>query len=138
MKKIRRFPLTAGTGGPVFGLGLLTDESDYRLCWLINQNFSWDLSRSEDITVIDKGSPVSQSFSCFESRPGYQPAIKLISNRSKEGLWLTAFRQIDFILVVSAQDPSLQDLEGLKSTLSAKIPQIRGLFKVPLPSFCYL
>jgi hypothetical protein len=136
--KIRKFPLSQNTGSPVFGLGILTDEPDYRLCWLLNQNFPWDLARAEDIPVTAKNSPIPQSYACFVSKSGHQPVIKLISNRSAEGLWLTLFRQVDFLLVVSGQDPSGPFLDDLKAALSIKIPQIRGLFKVSLPSFCYL
>ncbi|TSA38319.1 MAG: hypothetical protein D4R64_03350 [Porphyromonadaceae bacterium] len=138
MNKIRRFALSLNTSSPVYGLGLLTDEPDYRLCWLLNQNYSWDLVRSDDILITDKNSSIPQSYACFESNANHQPAIKLIGNRSKEGLWLTVFQQVDFLLVVSVQDPAGQYLDELKSTIGTKIPQIRGLFKVPLPSFCYL
>lgn len=138
MDKIRKFPLSLNTNLPVYGLGLLTDEPDYRLCWLLNQNYSWDLVRSDDILINDKNSSVPQSYACFVSHSSHQPAIKLIANRSKEGLWLTVFQQVDFLLVVSDQDPAGQYLNELKSVIGTKIPQIRGLFKVPLPSFCYL
>ena len=138
MEKKRRFPLSLNTSSPVYGLGLLTDEPDYRLCWLLNQNFSWGLSKSDDLTVTDKNSPVAQTFACFRSNPDHLPEIRLIGNRSAEGLWLTAFSQIDFLLVIGSQPSGGQFLDDLKNSISTKIPQIRGLFKVPLPSFCYL
>ena len=138
MNKIRKFPLSPDTSLPVYGLGLLTDEPDYRLCWLLNQNYPWDLVRSDDIIITDKNSPVPQSYTCFISNSGHQPEIRLIGNRSKEGVWLTIFRQVDFLLVVSLPDPDGHFLDELKGALSIKIPQIRGLFKVSLPSFCYL
>ncbi len=138
MEKIRRYPLSLNTDSPVYGLGLLTDEPGYRLCWLINHTFSWNLAKTSDLIVPDKGSPVPQLYARFESGGDQLPAIKLISNRSQEGIWLTVFQQLDFILVISGPDNGEQFLEELKSSLTTKIPQIRGLFKVPLPSFCYL
>jgi hypothetical protein len=138
MTKIRKFPLPANSSEPVYGLGLLTDEPDYRVCWLLNHHFNFELVRTEDISVTDKNSPDIQSYTCFESISGHQPSVKLIANRSKAGLWLTVFRQVDFLLAVSGQDPAGQYLDELKSSLASKIPQIRGLFRVPLPSFCYL
>lgn len=138
MNKIRKFPLSLNTASPIYGVGLLTDEPDYRLCWLLNQNYPWNLVRSDDILINDKNSSIPQSYAFFVSHSGHQPAIKLIANRSKEGLWLTVFRQVNFLLVVSDQDPAGQYLDELKSSIGTKIPQIRGLFKVPLPSFCYL
>ena len=138
MEKIRRYPLSLNTDSPVYGLGLLTDEPGYRLCWLFNQSFPWNLARTADLSVTDKNSPVPQLYTRFESGTDQLPAIKLISNRSQDGIWLTVFQQLDFILVITEQDPGEQYLEELKSSLTTKIPQIRGLFKVPLPSFCYL
>jgi hypothetical protein len=138
MKKIRRFPLSQHAGSPAYGIGLLTDEPDYRLCWLLNQAYPWDLIRSDDLITHDKNSPLPQSYACFESNSSHQPAIRLIGNRSQEGMWLTVFRQVNFLLAVSDQDSGGQYLDELKSTIGVKIPQIRGVFKVPLPSFCYL
>jgi hypothetical protein len=138
MNKIRKFQLAANTTPLVYGLGVLTDEPDYRLCWLLNRNYPWDLVRSADIVTNDENLPSPQSYSCFESSSNHKPAIKLISNRSNEGIWMTKYRQVDFLLMAIDQDSSAWYLDELKNTLGAKIPQIRGLFKVPLPSFCYL
>lgn len=138
MNRIRKFLLSPESTSTVFGLGLLTEEPDYRLCWMLNQNFAWNLERSDDIIITAKNSPVPQSYSCFESRSGHSPAIMIIANRSGEGFWLTNFRQIDFFLVASPPDPEGLYLDELKTGIATKIPQIRGLFKVPLPSFCYL
>ncbi len=137
MSKIRKFSLSQNTSSPVYGLGLLTDEPGYRICWLLNQQFPWKLAKSDDIQVNAKESPVIQLYECFESI-GKQNAVKLIANRSKEGQWLTIFRQVDFLLIISSTDTAMVNLDDLKNSLATKVPQIRGLFKVPLPSFCYL
>jgi len=138
MDKIKKYPLTKPPGFPENGLGLLTDEPGYRLSWLINQNYNWNLEKSADLIITKTKSPVMQSFDCYESHSGFTPAIRLLSNRSNEGLWLTSFEQVDFLLLISDPDPTETFLHELKSTLGTKIPQIRGLFKLPLPSFCYL
>jgi len=138
MNKVRKFPLQPNAGDPVFGLGFLSDERDYRLCWLLNQHFPWILVRSDDMVYVDKKSPIAQSYPCFSSSYGQLPEIRIIGNRSKEGTWLTDYHQVDFLLAASVQDPSGLFLDELKSSIGTKIPQIRGLFKLPLPSFCYL
>jgi hypothetical protein len=138
MNKIKRYTLSQSPGKPVYGLGLLTEEPDYRLCWLLNQCFSWTLVRRDDILVADKNSPVTQSYASYEGRNSANGIVRIISNRSKEGLWLTLFKQVDFLLIVSGQDDSEQMLDDLKKSLVSDIHQIRGVFKVPLPSFCYL
>ena len=138
MSKIRKFSLSQNTSSPVYGLGFLTDEPGYKICWLLNQNFPWNLVKSEDILVTGKDSPIAQAYPCFESTAGLHHSVKLIGNRSKEGQWLTIFKQVDFLLYIPAAGEDTGYLENLKTTLTAKVPQIRGLFKVPLPSFCYL
>jgi hypothetical protein len=138
MNKTRRFSLSPVTGAPVYGLGILTDEPGYRLCWLLNQAFNWNLAKTDDIVASIKESPISQNFPCYEGGPGQGPAIRIVGNRSAEGQWLTIFRQVDFLLVITGTGNNRDTLEELKTLLTSKIPQIRGLFKVPLPSFCYL
>jgi len=138
MNKIKRYTLSQSPGKPVYGLGLLTEEPDYRLCWLLNQCFTWTLVRGEDIVVADKTSSIPQSYASFEGQNSTNGIIRVISNRSREGLWLTLFKQVDFLLIVSGQDNSDQLLDEIKKTIGSDIKQIRGVFKVPLPSFCYL
>lgn len=138
MGKIRKFPLNLQSNNTGYGLGILTDEPGYRLCWLLNRCLSWDLAKSGDITIKDKNSPAIQSFAHYASPSGHQPSVSLISNRSGEGLWLTAYQQVDFLLVVAGWDQDGSELDELKMTIGLKVPEIRGLFKVPLPSFCYL
>ncbi len=138
MHRIRKFVLSENAATPVYGLGLLTDEPDYRLCWLLNQGFSWGLAKSEDISVTDKESPITQTYTCFERAGDKHPEIWLIGNRSKEGQWLTIFRQVDYLLILSPHDSPDFSIDDLRSAIATKVPQIRGLFKVPLPSFCYL
>ena len=138
MSKIRKFSLSENTSSPVYGIGILTDEPGYKLCWLLNQHFPWNLVKSEDILVAGKESPITQTYSGFESTASLHPSVKLIGNRSKEGQWLTIFRQVDFLLYIPAAGQDTGYLENLKTSIATKVPQIRGLFKVPLPSFCYL
>jgi hypothetical protein len=138
MNKIKRYVLSQSPGKPIYGLGLLTDEPDYRLCWLLNQCFSWTLVRCDDIVVADKISPVTQSYPNYEGRNSSNGTVRVISNRSREGLWLTLFKQVDFLLIVSEQDDPDQLLDQIRKTIGSDIRQIRGVFKVPLPSFCYL
>lgn len=138
MDKIRKFPLSIRINHPACGLGILTEEPDYRISWLLNQNFPWDLMRSDDILVMDKKSSVQQAYSSYVSNYNYHPGIRLISNRSGEGYWLTEFRQVDFLLAISPQDPAGQYIDDVKIIINTKIHQIRGLFNIALPSFCYL
>ncbi len=138
MNKIRKFSLSQNPGSPVYGLGLLTDEPGYKLCWLLNQNFPWNLVLADDISATGKESPVTQFYPCFESTTSFPPSVKLIGNRSNEGQWLTIFHQIDFLLYIPSAGQDSSYLDDLKSSIATKVPQIRGLFKVPLPSFCYL
>ncbi len=132
MSAKQKFPLRDTISQDVQCIGLLTDEPDYRLCWLLNQTYNLGLQRCEDLSLTIAKAPLPQSFSCFISSGNTAGALfKLISNRSNEGLWLTRFPQINFLLL------SLRpgDIRGIMTSLRQKgagsIPEIRGVFDLP-------
>jgi len=138
MNKVRKFPLPANPDSSGYGLGILTDECDYRVCWLLNQTFHWNLTKTDDLLITLRNNPVAQSFSCFVNPADQLLTVKLISNHSHEGIWLTEPKQIDFLLIITGQATADTSTHELKATITSKIPQIRGLFNLPLTSFCYL
>lgn len=116
------------------GIGLLTDEPDYKICWLLNQWGNLDLIRANDLIISPDHSPVAQSYPCFESvKPGSNCLIRLVSNRSREGVWLTPLKQVDFLLLSQDSRFNLTENPGLKSGLMEAVPAVRGVFELPLP-----
>lgn len=128
----RKFSLRE-TGSPdIRCIGLLTDEPDYRVCWLLNHRYNLKLRRCSDLILTVAKAPVPQSFACFASSgdAGDTP-FKLISNRSNEGVWLTGHPQINFLFLSLLPGDHEGILADLRRHGTDHIPQIRGVFDLP-------
>ncbi len=131
MGKPHKYSLADHSPHDVLGFGILTDEADYRLCWLINQSLGLALTRVADLSVSTKHSPLPQSFTCFELKESAGKTLcRLVSNRSKEGFHLTEHRTLDYIILFHVTDDPAVLSGDLKRALAGIIPQIRGLFEL--------
>lgn len=129
MGKPHKYSLTDIPSTNILTYGILSDEKDYRLCWLLNKAFGLSLTRQPDLPVATAQAPQDQAFSCFESKGSAdKPLCRLVSNRSREGLWLTEHRQLDYIMLIRPTGEPCTFSENLKKTLTIRIPEIRGLF----------
>ncbi len=80
-------------------LGLLTDEPDYRLCWLLNQWLDINLEKEEDLNLFHPKRKQEQSFSLFSYYDENTCwTFRVIQNRSAQGYFLEEIRNIDFLL----------------------------------------
>jgi hypothetical protein len=128
----QKFPLRDTSSQDVQCIGLLTDEPDYRLCWLLNHRYNLGLQRCDDLTLTVAKAPLPQSFSCFISSGHKAGALyKLISNRSNEGLWLTRFPQINFLFLSLKPGDTKGIMTSLRQKGTGSIPEIRGVFDLP-------
>jgi len=128
----QKFPLKE-TGSPdIQCIGLLTDEPDYRVCWLLNRRYNLGLQRCEDLILTVARAPIAQSFTCFASAGNTDNTLyKLISNRSNEGLWLTGFPQINFLFLSLIPGDKNGIMANLRQQGTCHIPEIRGIFDLP-------
>ena len=131
----KKYPLLDHPSDTLFALGIVTDEPDYRLCWLLNQWGNLGLSRSEDILAYPANSPSAQAYSCFmSSGTEHYQTIRLISNKSSEGIWLTSFKQVNYLLLVDCKADYPISQSDFRSLLTKLVPQIRGIFEIPVTS----
>ncbi|MFH0760295.1 MAG: IPExxxVDY family protein [Bacteroidota bacterium] len=121
------------TGSPDINcIGLLTDEPDYRVCWLLNHRYNLGLQRCEDLILTISKAPIPQSFTCFMASDNNDNTLfKLISNRSNEGIWLTSFPQINFLLLSLVPGDKNGIVADLRQQGTGHIPEIRGIFELP-------
>jgi len=129
MKPTRKFPLK-DSNPPVFHcLGLLTDVPDYRMCWMLNEHYHLRLISSPDLQVTLPKSPVPQSFSHFSSRDGEgKITFRLVSNQSREGLWLTRYHQVNFLLLTANPPDPSGILSDLRQHGKEHFPELLGIF----------
>jgi len=136
MKTVKKkYPLFDQPSEHLIAFGIVTDDPDYRVCWLLNQWGGFGLTRVDDIHAFPVNTPNPQAYSCFyngEADPF--KSMRLIANKSTEGIWLTHFKQVDFLLLMDRRTTASAMIISLKKQVSETIPQIRGLFEIPVSS----
>ncbi|MGW8317373.1 MAG: IPExxxVDY family protein, partial [Bacteroidales bacterium] len=70
-------------------LGVVSDEPDYRLCWMINRQLGMDFEKTDDLTLRHRKYQEEQQFSLFlfedeEAMVTY----RIIKNRADVGHFL--------------------------------------------------
>jgi hypothetical protein len=84
-------------------LGISCHARDYRMAWLLNRGLLFDLSRKDEIKVIQKnGSSLHSMYHC-ELDYG-RIHIYLMRNRTESGYLMPEFAQMDYLLKVEAAE----------------------------------
>lgn len=112
-------------------LGLLSDEPDYRLCWLLNQALEIDLQKEEELILYHPRLKLEQSFSLFSwiDEDAYW-TYRIIRNRSGQGYFLEEVRNIDYLLHLQGEI-STERLRRLISSIN-EVRQVRMCVPVDL------
>lgn len=80
-------------------LGIVSDEPDYKLCWLMNQQTGTSFSRVDDLKIFSKKLNEEQQVSLFiyddEQR---MLTFRLIVNRTSAGYFLPELKNIDYFV----------------------------------------
>jgi len=89
-------------------LGLLSDEPDYKLCWLMNEHLNTGFSKVEDIAVFNKKAGADQLHSMFYySDENAMLTYRLIRNRAQNGYFLTELKNMDYFLHIQGEVAAL-------------------------------
>jgi hypothetical protein len=85
-------------------LGIASDEPDYKLCWLINQQMNTSFARVDDLVVFNKRMSEQQEVSLFvyydENK---MVTYRLIGNRLSKGYFLSDLKNIDYVLHIQGE-----------------------------------
>jgi hypothetical protein len=80
-------------------LGIASDEPDYKLCWLINQQMNTSLTKVDDLLVFNSKLNEQQEVALFvyydENK---MVTYRLIGNRLSTGYFLSDLKNIDYVL----------------------------------------
>jgi hypothetical protein len=80
-------------------LGIASDEPDYKLCWLINQQMNTSLAKVDDLLVFNSKLNEQQEVALFvyydENK---MVTYRLIGNRLSTGYFLSDLKNIDYVL----------------------------------------
>ncbi len=105
--------------------GINTVLPIYKLCWLLNNCFSFDLARSEDIENPSqiKGKQYFRYYTFTDEVNMF--SIEIIDNKSENGPFINELKHVDFLFLVKGE------LDFFDSAVFTKmLGQIRGVESV--------
>ena len=85
-------------------LGVVTDEPDYRLCWLINQCLRMNFEKQDDLQLFHTKLKEEQVFSLFHYfDEDALISFRIISNRAENGYYLDELKNIDYLVHIQGE-----------------------------------
>jgi len=85
-------------------LGVVSDEPDYRLCWMINQSLDMDFEKQEDLLLYHRKLNEEQVFSLFSFHDNDSLiTYRIIKNRSENAYFLEELKNIDYLIHIQGE-----------------------------------
>jgi len=116
-------------------LGIASDEPDYKLCWLINQQLGTSFIKGDDLIVFNSKMNQQQEVSLFTYYDDNKMVTyRMISNRSSSGYFLSDLKNIDYVLHIQGDvaTTEIDDLigriiktEGIRMCVPVDLRKIR-------------
>lgn len=105
-------------------LGIVSDEPDYKLCWLINEHRDFNFTRSADLKLFHKKLNEDQEIALFVYEDETSMlTYRLIRNRASQGYFLSDLPHIDYVLHIQG-DIVPEEVQSLIAELTS-LPAIR-------------
>ena len=82
-------------------IAVASHQSDYRLCWALNQQLTWHLTQVEDLTITPYKANKAQHFSRFTFTDQLNRGFHLIANKSQGGFLMPSMTNIDFFVKIT-------------------------------------
>ncbi len=85
-------------------LGVVSDEPDYKLCWLINHALSMNFEKQDDLLLYHKKKQEEQDFSLFlfEDEEA-MITFRIIKNRTDKGYYLEEVKNLDYLIHIQGE-----------------------------------
>jgi len=85
-------------------LGIVTDEPDYKLCWMINQSLHMNFEKQDDLRLYHRKLKEDQVFSHFSYiDDDALITFRIIKNRTENGYYLDALKNIDYLIHIQGE-----------------------------------
>ena len=83
---------------------MVSDEPDYKICWLINNTFGFEFEKLDDLQLYHKKLAVDQSFSIF-CYPDEEALLtyRIIRNKSDQGYYLDELKNLDYLVHIQGE-----------------------------------
>ncbi len=90
-------------------LGVVTDEPDYKLCWMINQSLRMNFEKQDDLALFHKKSGEEQEFSHFRyEEEEAMITFRIIKNRTDKGYYLEELKNLDYLIHIQGEINTLK------------------------------
>jgi len=85
-------------------LGVVTDEPDYKLCWMINRILDMNFEKQEELQLFHRKLDEEQVFSHFSYHDSDALiTFRIIRNRSENGYFLDELKNIDYLIHIQGE-----------------------------------
>jgi len=85
-------------------LGMVADEPDYKICWLINRALRTDFVRLDDLILYNRKHKTDQLFSIFAfTDEDSLLTYRIIKNRGDEGFFLDDLKNLDYLVHIQGE-----------------------------------
>jgi len=112
-------------------LGVVTDEPDYKLCWLINQALGTGFLKMDNLELFHRKLGRDQVFTLFAfSDEESLLTYRIIKNRAQEGFYLDEMKNLDYLVHIQGEIAAEKINSFLQGT--AAIPGVRMCVPVDL------
>lgn len=94
-------------------LGIVSDEPDYKLCWLMNEKLKFSFSKTDDLILYNPKNRAELLFSIFHYLDeSTMINYRLIRNRLESDFFLLELKNIDYLLHIQGdlKSDDIQDL----------------------------
>jgi len=123
-------------------LGIAADLSDYKLCWLINNELSISFERIDNLELYHKKVNENQVFSIFQYYDEDSLlTYRIIKNRTDNGYFLEEVRNLDFLIHIQGEiipDEinrfiiSVAKIQGIRLCIPVNLRKIKDTFRLEL------
>jgi len=85
-------------------LSVVTDEPDYKLCWMINRFLDMNFEKQEELQLFHRKLDEEQVFSHFSYHDSDALiTFRIIRNRSENGYFLDELKNIDYLIHIQGE-----------------------------------
>jgi len=123
-------------------LGLVSDETDYKLCWMINQALEMNFEKQEDLQLFHPKLEEEQMFSLFSYHDDdAMITFRIIQNRAENGFYLDELKHIDYLIHIQGEInasringfmQSVSTLEPVRMCVPSDLTRIKNLERLLL------
>jgi hypothetical protein len=109
--------------------GLSSHESDYRLVWKINQEFSFNFERGKSHIINSKktGGEIEFTLYTYDDEDTFY-LYHFITNKTEQGVLLEELKNIDYLIMIQGEFTDAFS-NGFYNRLK-KVETIQGVFKI--------